>query len=231
MSGKILKQMSNCDLKTAAFRLAKESQGYILRTEIAEAVQLFLRLPCPETAVNLIVVWPEMLVAMTGANDYLLRIIPKEARGPQLQGIEELMESFDFNLQTVADIQAFISKESMAGRVMVGFHRMRDQAVLSRRLDQIGIKKGLFSNRRNFLRKTITQNLQAFRVVNDMVSIHGIHDGRERFWNGLGEESDPQFHLQSEILYEISQIADAFVAVLDEIKRTKWPNKFVDGDE
>ena len=70
MSRKLLKQLANCDLKTAAFHLAKESQGYILRTERTAAVQLFLRLPCPETAVNLVVEWPEMLIAMTGANEY-----------------------------------------------------------------------------------------------------------------------------------------------------------------
>lgn len=108
---------------------------------------------------------------------------------------------------------------------------MRDQSPLYHRLNQIGIRKGLLRNRRQFLRDTVTKNLSAYRAVIDMVCFHGVHEGRERFWNGLGAESDPRLHLQSEILFEISEVATKFHAMLTNMKQDNRPNNGIASDE
>jgi hypothetical protein len=224
MNGTLLKQLANCNLKAAAFHLVKGLEGGVYKKEMAAALDLFTKLPCPETAVHLVAVCPETLALMTSASDSFVRMTPKEYRGPRIQGFDEWMESFDANLRAASTIQSLLLREATAGRVRVGFHRMRDQSALYHRLNQIGIRKGLFANRRQFLRDVMTKKPSAFRAVVDMVCIHGVHDGRERFWNGLGAEADAQFHLQSEVLFEISQVADVFVASLHELNRSRRPN-------
>lgn len=231
MSGKILKQLANCNLKAAAFHLVKGLEGGVYKKERAAALDLFTKLPCPETAVNLVAIWPETLELMASANDSFVRTTPKEHRGPRIQGFEEWMESFDSNLRAAAAIQSFLLKEATIGRIRVGFHSMRDQSPLYYRLNQVGIRKGFFEDRRQFLRDTITKKPSAFRAVIDMVCIHGFHEGRERFWNGFGAESDAQLHLQSEVMFEVSQAADAFVAWLHEVNRNGRPNNRSESDK
>lgn len=219
MRGKILKQLVNCNLKAAAFHLIKGLEGGVYKKEMAAALDLFTKLPCSETAVNLIAVCPETLALITSASDSFVRATPKEHRGPMIQGFEDCMKLFDSNLRAASAIQLFLLKEATTDRVRVGFHRMRDQSPLFCRLDQIGIRKGFFADRRQFLRDTITKKPSAFRAVIDMVCIHGVHEGRERFWNGLGAESNAQLHLQSEVMFEVSQAAGAFIAVLHELNQ------------
>lgn len=215
MNGKLLKQLANCNLKAAAFDLVKGLEGGVYKNEMVAALDLFIRLPCPETAVNLVAVSPETLTHMASASDSFVRMTPKEYRGPAIQGFEEWMESFESNLRATSAIQSFLLKEATAGRVRVGFHRMRDQSPLYRRLDQVGIRKAFFADGRQFLRDAITKEPSAFRAVIDMICIHGVHEGQERFWNGLGAESDAKLYLQSEVMFEISQAA-AFLAMLHE---------------
>src|SRR3990172_13107247 len=130
MSRKLLKQLENCNLKAAAFNLVKGLEGGVYKNEMAAAMDLFTKLPCPETAVNLIAVCPETLAVMASANDSFVRMTPKEYRGTRIQGFEEWMESFDSNLRAASAIQSFLLKEATAGRVRVGFHLMRDQSPL-----------------------------------------------------------------------------------------------------
>jgi len=231
MGGKLLKQLENCNLKAAAFNLVKGLEDGVYKNEMAAALDLFTKIPCPETALNLVSVCPETLPLMATASDSFVRMTPKEHRGPKIQGFEEWMKSFDSNLRSASAIQSFLSKEATAGRVRVGFHRMRDQSPLYTRLAQLGIRKGFFSDRRQFLRDTITSKASAFRAVIDMVCIHGVHDGHESFWNGLGGESDPQLHLQSEVMFEISQVAAAFVNMLQDLNRTERPNNRMESDK
>ena len=218
-------------MKAAAFNLVKGLEGGVYKNEMAAAMDLFTKLPCPETAVNLIAVCPETLALMASASDSFVRMTPKEYRGPKIQGFEEWMESFDSNLRAASAIQSFLLKEATAGRVRVGFHLMRDQSPLYHRLAQVGIRKGFFSDRRQFLRDTITRNSSAFRAVIDMICIHGVHDGRERFWNGLSGESDAQLHLQSEVMFEISHVAAAFVNLLQDLNRNERPNNRMESDK
>jgi hypothetical protein len=231
MNGTLLKQLANCNLKAAAFHLVKGLEDGVYKEEMVGALHLFTKLPCPETAVNLVAVCPETLTLMTLASDSFVRMTPKEYHGPRIQGFEEWMESFDANLRAVSTIQSLLLREATAGRVRVGFHRMRDQSALYHRLNQIGIRKGFFADRRQFLRDVIAKKPSAFRAVIDMVCIHGVHDGRERFWNGLGAEADVQLHLQSEALFEISQVADVFVASLNELNRSRRPNNRMESNK
>jgi len=229
MSRKLLRQLANCDLKMAAFDLVKRLQGRGYPTNVVAALELFTKLPCPETAVNLIAVCPDpdrfvMYGAMIAARDFFARTIPEQFRGPALQGVQEWMESFERNLRVTADIQSFLLKAAASGRVRVGFHSMRDQSVLYQRLRQIGMKKGIFANGRQFLRNRITKQLPAFRAVNDLICVHGVHDGRERFWNGLGAEGDSQLYLQSEVLYEITEAAHAFCDMLRDRQSQDQPH-------
>lgn len=214
MSAKLLRRLKNCNLKAAAFDLAKGLGGGVYKKEMTAALDLFTKLPCPETAVNLVGVCPESLALMTAASDTFVRMTPKSYRGPSIQGFDEWMESFDSHLKAASAIQAFLHREARGGRIRIGFHRMRDQSPLYYRLYQVGLRKGFLRHRRQFLRDTITKNSSAYRAVIDMVCIHGVYEGRERFWNGIGADSDPQLYLQSEILFEISQVAQEFDAML-----------------
>ena len=231
MSAKLLTQLTKCNLKAAAFDVAKGLAGGVYKKEMTAALDLFTKLPCPETGVNLVAVCPETLALMAAASDSFVRMTPKEFRGPKLQGFEEWMESFDTNLRAATSIHAFLHREATGGRISVGFHRMRDQSSIYDRLSQIGIRKGFLRDRRQFLRDTIAKNASAYRAVIDMVCIHGVHEGRERFWNGLGAESDPQLHLQSEVLFEISEVAQEFDAMLTGTKQDNRRNNGNESDE
>ena len=80
----------------------EEVGGGVYKNEMAAALDLFTKLPCPETAINLVAACPESLSLLTAANNTFVRMTPKEYRGPKLQGYEEWMESFDSNLQRQA---------------------------------------------------------------------------------------------------------------------------------
>jgi hypothetical protein len=231
MSGQLVKRLANCNLRAAAFDFVKGLEGGVYRDEMAAALDWFTKLPCPETAANLVAVCPQALAPIVSASDSFVRITPKEYRGPKLQGFEEWMASFDSNLRAASEIRSFLLKEAMAGLVRVGFHRLRDQAPLYQRLHQIGIRKGLFADRRQFLRDTITKRLSAFRAVIDMICIHGVYEGHERFWDGLGAESDGQLHLRSEVMFEVSQAAEPFVAVLHQLSLNQVPNYRIESDK
>jgi hypothetical protein len=171
-----------------------------------------------ETAVNLVHVFPEALPFMTMANDSVTKV-SKEELGPYFDGLHDWMSDFDRTLKSVTIIQAYLLKEATAGKVSIGFHRMRDQAILFERLERVGIKKGFFSDQRQFLRDRITKDASAFRSVLDLICIHGVHTGGERFWNALGGEVDPQFHLCSEIQYNLSLNVEPFLAILASIEQ------------
>jgi hypothetical protein len=216
MSSKLLEQLSSCNLKMAAFSIVKAFSEGIYKREFAAAIDLFTKLPCPETAVNLIYVCPDFLKPMSSADDSFIKITPIEHRGPYFQGFEEWMASFDRNLQVVQKIHSYLFKEASKGKVRVGFHGMRDQAILFQRLERIGIKKGFFKEGRQFLRDSITKNISPFRAVCDLICLHGIHNGKENYWNTLGKEVDAQFYLQAEILYNLSLNVEPFLQILEQ---------------
>ena len=203
---RLMGELENCDLSLAAFHLVKNLKDGVFKEEIVAALDLFTRLPCPETAVNLISAWPETIEIMK---------LSQESLGPAIEGYEQRMKLIRSNLRTTTNIQTFLLKEATAGRVRIGFHRLRDQTSLLRRLDRIGIRKGLFKNSRQFLRDAIAMNQSAFRAVIDMICIEGLHDGRTKFWNGLGQEADAQIYFQTEVMFEIGLLGDAFVEILE----------------
>lgn len=217
VSRKLFRHLAECDLKIAAFNLVKGLSGGIYKGEISAALDLFTKLPCPETALNLVLVLPETLEIMTSASDAFVRSIPKEGRGSRYDGLDEWIASMDANLDAVAAIQSFLLREVNAGRARVGFKKFGAQAAVFGRLDQVGVRKRPFSNRRQFLRDTITKNPSSYRSVIDMVCVGGFHERQERFWNGLGGETDIQFHTDSEIKFDIIEGTEAFVALLRDL--------------
>lgn len=225
MNATLLRQLASCNLKVAAFNLVKGLAGGVYKKEMVAALDLFTTLPCPETAASLVAACPETLEVMASADDTFIRMTPKECRGPAIQGFEECMESFEANLRAASTVQSLLLKEATAGRVRIGFHRTRDQSPLYQRLGQIGIRKRFFSDRRQFLRDTISKEPSAFRAVIDIVCIHGVHEGRERFWNGLGTESDAKSYLQAEVMFDISEAIEVFAAVLHQGSQGKLGNR------
>jgi hypothetical protein len=127
------------------------------------------------------------------------------------------MASFDQNERACKAIYEFLSEGATNSTIAIGFHRMRDQEILFNRLSTLGMRKGFFKNGRQFLRDTITCNPSAFRCVVDLVCIHGVEGGSERFWNALGAELGPQSHLQSEIQYDLSINATDFARLVDQV--------------
>ena len=214
MSRKLLRQLGNCDIERAACRLVRAFQGKLIREGLAESLNLFGNIPCPETATNLCYDLPEGLVIMLGTNDTLSRIIPRESWGPRLREEEEWIGVFKENLRRVGLIHEYLRNETTQGTALIGFHGTPDQQVLLERLRRIGMTRFPLTDKRHWLRRIITQKLSAFRVVNDLVCIHGVYDGHEVFWNGLGAEEHPQWHLKSEIQYDLGGSTSAFAKFL-----------------
>lgn len=219
----LMGELEKLDLSLAAFRLVKSLEDGVFKKEITAALDLFAKLPCPETAVNLIYVCPEAAEVM-GTFTREQASFERHLTGPAFEDREQWLKSMHSNLQTAARIQAFLSKEATAGRVRVGVHKLRDQTSLWQRLGGVGIRKGWFRNSRQFLRETIAKNPSAFRAVIDMICIHGVHDRREKFWNGLGQESDAQLWLHAEVMFEIGLRTDEFVQILNEKTATDPDN-------
>jgi hypothetical protein len=214
MSRKLIRQLEHCNIERAACKLIRGFQGKIVKNEIADSLNLFTNIPCPETATNFSYEFPEALVIMFGANDALSNMIPKESYGQRLREEEEWISVFNNNLKRVSLIHDYLLNEAIQGKATIGFHRMRDQQILFERLKRIGIKKFPFINKRQFLRRVVTKKLSAFRGVNDLVCIHGVHNGCEIFWNGLGAEEHPQWHLKSEIQYDLGENTSEFIKFL-----------------
>lgn len=221
MSRKLLRQLQKCDIERAACRLVRAFEGKIIREAIAESLSLFGNIPCPETATNLCYDLPEGFAVMLGANDTLSKVIPRESWGARLREEEEMIGVFKENLRRVGLIHEYLRNEAMQGATLIGFHGMRDQQVLLERLRRIGMTRFPFADKRHWLRRTVVKRLSAFRVVNDLVCICGVHDGREMFWNGLGVEEHAQWHLKSEVQYDLGDSTGAFVTLLESLNRPR----------
>jgi hypothetical protein len=182
--------------------------------EMVQALQLFIRLPCPETAAILIGIHPEFLTLFSSNSDAFgsssLQKVPRHMRGSHFDRLDEWLESFDQNLRACDTIHEFLLKGAREDTILIDFHGMRDQNILFRRLSTVGFRKSILKNRRQFLRDKITRDISAFRSVSDLICIHGVAGGRERFWNALGAECSAELHLQSEILYDLSTETERF---------------------
>lgn len=216
----LLDHLRSADLNMAAFDLITTFSGGVYPKELQEALHLFSRLPCPETAVILIAACPEAASIIALADSSFALRHPKHMRGPVYDGLDEWMASFDQNKRACKAIHEFLLHGATNGAISVGFHRMRDQQILFDRLSMIGIRKGFASNGRQFLRDKITRDASAFRCTVDLICIHGVDDSGERFWSALGAEEVPQFYLQAEILYDLSDNTNGFA---------KWVDQFTQG--
>ncbi len=221
----LLDHLRSADLKMAAFELVTTLAGGVYRKEMQQALQLFSTLPCPETGVILIAVYPEAAQIIALSNSGFAQNLPKDMRGPKFDKLDEWMASFDQNQRACKAIREFLLDGATNGTISIGFCRVRDQQVLFDRLSMIGIRKGFFKNGRQFLRDRITRDASAFRCVVDLIGIHGVDGGRERFWNALGAEVGPQLHLQSEIQYELSINTNSFAQLVDHSRRPRDPQR------
>ncbi len=198
-------QLKDYDMFLAAFHLSKllDSGNFVPSSRISDVFILFTKLPCVETASNLLSAMPEIMTLIESCQHSLIQIMPEKDLGPMFEGFEQKKMLMESNLQSVSNIHTFLQKEAMANRARVGVHRMRNQKILIQRLKQIKIKKGLFVNTRDFLRTTIATHLPAFRAVADIICIHSVYDGTAIFWNGFGEQVDGEHYLKSEIMFEL----------------------------
>jgi len=211
--------LQDADLEMAAFDLAKQLEGGVYPKEMVEALRLFTRVPCSETAIILLKTCPEAAVVMSTRRRPFASL-PKNMRGPHYDGLDQWTQSFQQNLRVSDAVHEFLLRGALTYTISIGFHRMRDQSILFDRLALIGIRKSFFSKRRQFIRNKITRNRSAFRAVLDLVCIHGIDGTRERFWDALGAQVDAQWHLRSEIQYDVSGHAARFAELIDNLTRS-----------
>lgn len=214
MSKEIFESIKRCNFVLAAFELTKGLAGGVYREEIVAALDLFTKLPCAETAVNLIDILPQTLFVIKNANDTFIKI-NKENLGPHFDGLEESMEDVENNLNKAREIHEFLHKGTQQGEFTVGFHASRNQRILIEKLSQIGIRKGFLKNERQFLRDEITNNVSAYLTVINLICIHGIAEEKEEFWNALGAQMSPEWHYQSEIFYNITPSTKKFISLLN----------------
>jgi hypothetical protein len=213
----LLHHLRSADLKMAAFEIVTKLGGGVYPKEMVQAVQLFGTLPCPETGVILIAAWPEAAQIIALAGSGFTQNMPKGMLGPKFDKLDEWMASFDQNERACEATHRFLLDGATEGTIAIGFHLMRDQKILFDRLSMLGMRKGFFKNGRQFLRDTITRDPSAFRCVVDLICIHGVDAGRERFWNAIGAELGPQLHLQSEIQYDLSNSTNSFAQMVDQL--------------
>jgi len=209
----IIDVIKSCNLIDIAYRTKKAFTGKVISDEIAKALDNFLILPCPETALSLLQQMPELLEVFRVSVDTpsVGEIYPKEIRGSSLEDYDEWVFLSQTNLEMIAFTHAWLKSEAINGKLRIGFHSLRDQAELISRLRLIGKRKIVFQNRRAFLRRIITSDLSAYRSVFDLTCIHGINDGHEIFWDGLGSEVTAAHYLISEIFYDITPITEHFI--------------------
>jgi len=102
MSGKLFRQLENCNLERAACILIRGFKGKIVRKEVAKSLNLFTNIPCPETAINFYYEFPEALVIMFGANG-----------ASRLREEEEWISVFNDNLKRVSLIHDYLLNEAI----------------------------------------------------------------------------------------------------------------------
>ncbi len=219
MSRKLVRQLSEYDLKMAAFHLAMEvdSHPHAYKPGMAEAIAVFLRLPCPETAANLVYVWPGMLSVFQSTVEASAVHAPGHVPGPDHQAYQGWIDQLEANLRNASEIQAFLRDEVACGRVTVDARAADKHAAVYTRLHRIGLKKGIFSSPRGFLTTAVTQQLSAFRAVADLVCIQGDQDGAKRCWNGLGARTDSRSTPEAELVYDLGRSVGAFVDLVQKL--------------
>lgn len=222
----LLGHLRSADLEMAAFEIVRDLGGGVYSESVRQALSLFSALPCPATGVILVHEFPQVIPIIALANRRVAYSIPKEKRGPGFAKLDDWMASFNRNEKSCTAIHEFLMKGFADGTVFIGFHRMRNQKILLKRLSSLGMRKGLFKNGRNFLRDRISRNVLAYRCVVDQICIHGVdlESGEERFWNSLGAEQGPQSHLQSEVLFDLSDNTRRFARLIEGLEQSN-PNQ------
>jgi hypothetical protein len=194
--------------------MARRFGGGVLKEQVVQALDLFYRLPCPETAVILTAAFPELAPVITQTTDFPLRLGSPGHRGASLEGIDEYLREAESRLAACDTIQGFLALHSSSGEVHVGFHGMRDQAELVGRIRLLGVAPPERRHIRQWLRDAITMELGVWRAVADLVCIHGVHDSSEGFWNAVGAQETAQWYLRAEVLYDLGPVAVDFFALV-----------------
>ena len=156
---------------------------------------------------------------------YYIDVDVEEVKPSETKSQKGVGKSVESNIDVVSKIQSFLYEKARAGDVSIGFHRLRNQAILIERINRIGLRKRLFSNRRQFLRDTIVSDISAYDAVIDLICIEGIHEGELKIWNGFGVEVSLQFYHESEIMFKLKnlEVNDEFVRLLTTISKYQNP--------
>lgn len=211
--------LEQCDLKMAAFEMTKNLAGGVFETPIVQGVQLFTKLPCVETALVLAVAAPAWIPMFALTNREFATTVLAELSGSHYDAFEQSMASYDLNLKACDAIHGFLLELALKGAILIGFHRGRDQKVLLDRVNIARIERRGIVDDRTFLRHAIAASAPAFRSVADLVCVHGVDAGRERFWSSLGAEVPASAFLESEVQFNIGANANHFAALLKRVSQ------------
>jgi hypothetical protein len=226
MSAELYKALQGIDLGVSSFLVAKQMSGRVLTKELAYLLDVFNALPCPETAISLIEheakMAPLIFYSEVLKSQFITSIERKQA------GLEAIawIQSAKYSAGVCDAVHEFLLRMAEQRTIKIGFHLMRDQKVLVDRLGGIGITKGWFSDRRQFLRDTICRNISAYKSVVDLVCIWGARDGHEYFWDGLGERAEPHHYECAEVLFSLETQVSEFEEVLSLISMLR-PDTYV----
>jgi hypothetical protein len=203
----LAKAFATAACPVAAFEIAATFKNGVYEKSLVAALDLFYRLPCPETAAILSLVKPELGPVIAGTTSFALTFGSPGHRGAALQGIDEYLAEATARLALTEKIRQFVWTHARSGIVRVGFHRTRNQAEVLRRLQAIGQSKGILRNPRQWMRDQVTGGPAAWRACADLICLHGVVIGSELFWNALGASEQPSCYLSSEILFDLGSVA------------------------
>ena len=215
---KLLKLLSECDLEMNAFHLARTMRGGVYTREIARALTLFLRVPCPETAAVLASVMPEViqvLAASRDANgfDRVVTSTPSHMRGPAYEQLDEYMESFQRNTRIARDLHAILCQEAQGNSADPAIGgSCRD--LLLRRMAAVGIKKRWWATFDSFVGQHVPYDLRALLATLDLVVIQLHDDGNCRLFTMLGEELQLGIDVNGYIIIKVRDEADRVIATV-----------------
>jgi hypothetical protein len=89
------------------------------------------------------------------------------------------------------------------GEARIGFHSFRNQKNLLAQLSSIGIKKPPSKMVRQFLTEKIVEDPRAFEICQRWIVFEMIHQGREMFWDGYGNQKDRDHFHVAEIIVDL----------------------------
>ncbi len=214
MANSFAVRLSEESLLDVAFDIASAAQDGIYKNELAAALAHFTTVPSTETALQLVALLPRFAEVLDGYSKSVCRQVPVAMRGPKCRDLDAFVADRRHNLRMTESIHQFLHVGWRTGHIKVGFHSLRDQSELLRRLEVAGVKKPRLSEPRPFLRDAITGETTGFFSVSDLVCIHGFRGAQEVHYDALGRLLQSDWYLKAEVLYDIGSHAAGFEDLL-----------------